>query len=67
VDAAIQGDAAKARTLLSTPDAQSFINYQDKNGATPLHCAARGGHAAVTEQLIAAHSIVHVLTNNVRT
>ncbi len=30
------GDAAKVSTLLSTQGAQSFINYQDEHGATPL-------------------------------
>ena len=52
--ATIQSDAAKARTLLSTPDAQSFINYQDKHGVTPLFIAALTGHAAITNQLLAA-------------
>ena len=50
LDAAIQGEAAKTSTLQSTPGAQSFINYQDKHGCTPLHFAVRKGHAAVTEQ-----------------
>jgi hypothetical protein len=30
------GDAAKVSTLLSTQGAQSFINYQDERGFTPL-------------------------------
>ena len=53
-EAARDGDAAKVSTLLSTQGAQSFINYQDAQGATPLFLAARHGHAAVTEVLIAA-------------
>ncbi len=52
--AAYDGDAAKVSTLLSTPGAQSFINYQDAHGSTPLHAAAENGHATVTEKLIAA-------------
>ena len=35
------------------PDTRSFINYQDAQGFTPLHCAAELGHDAVTKQLIA--------------
>jgi hypothetical protein len=34
LEAACDGDAAKVGTLLSTQGAQSFINYQDANGAT---------------------------------
>ena len=34
-EAARDGDAAKVSTLLSTQGVQSFINYQDENGATP--------------------------------
>jgi ankyrin repeat protein len=52
--AARDGDTAKVSTLLSTQGAQSFINYQDAHGFTPLHDAASNGHAAVTKQLIAA-------------
>jgi hypothetical protein len=53
-DAARDGDAAKVHTLLCTQGAQSFINYQDAHGATPLLWAAANGHAAVTEKLLAA-------------
>jgi ankyrin repeat protein len=53
-NAAGDGDAAKVSALLSTQGAQSFINYQDAHGATPLHIATQEGHAVVTEQLIAA-------------
>ena len=52
--AAHDGDAAKVSTLLSAQGAQSFINYQDANGCTPLHLSAFSGHEAVTEKLIAA-------------
>ena len=50
-DAAHHGDAAKVSTMLSTQGAQSFINYQDGRGFTPLMHAAGNGHAAVTKQL----------------
>ena len=42
-EAARDGDAAKFSTLLSTPGAQSFINYQDAHGNTPLHFATASG------------------------
>ncbi len=58
LEAACDGDAAKVGTLLSTQGAQSFINYQDAYGTTPLHAAAHHGHAAVTTQLIAARCSV---------
>ncbi len=57
-NAAGDGDAAKVSVLLSTQGAQSFINYQDVLGCTPLRVAAKEGHAAVTEQLIAARCSV---------
>jgi ankyrin repeat protein len=59
-EAARDGDAAKVSTLLSTQGAQSFINYQDAQGFTPLFVAALKGHAAVTEQLIAARCNVNL-------
>ena len=34
--------------------AQSFINYLDASGATPLYAASQNGHASVTKQLIEA-------------
>ena len=57
---AIQGDTVTVRRLLSTPDAQSFINYQDTQGLTPLHYSADFGHDAVTKPLIAGHSQVYL-------
>ena len=37
--AARDGDTTAVRTLLSMPGAQSFVDYQDEHGATPLHLA----------------------------
>ena len=59
--AAHDGDTVAVRALLSSAGAQSFINYKEEtSGATPLYCAARKGHAAVTEQLIAARCNVDI-------
>ena len=59
-EAARDGDAAMVSTLLSTQGAQFFINYQDADGATPLHEAAGQGHAAVTKQLLEARCNVNL-------
>jgi len=63
-EAACDGDAANVSTLLSTKGAQSFINYQDAHGATPLHFAAVKGHEAVTEKLLAARCNVDIQDKN---
>jgi ankyrin repeat protein len=55
INAVCQGDTATLSTLLSIPGAQSLVNHQEEdNGSTLLHIAAQRGHAAVTDQLIAA-------------
>jgi len=61
--AAEYGNAAEVRTLLSTPGAQSFINYQGRAGFTPLHFAAYHGQEVVTGQLIAARCTVDLQTH----
>ena len=67
-EAARDGDTLKVSTLLSTQGAQSFINYQDANGVTPLFLAAENGHTTVTEKLLAARCNVdlHEQTNGSR-
>ena len=62
--AARDGDTVTVRTLLSTAGAQSWINYQDENGATPLSIAAFNGHASVTEQLIKSRCNIELQTKN---
>ena len=62
---AVRNDnTAKVSMLLCTHIAQSFINYQDAHGATPLYIAAAQGHAFVTKQLLAAHCNVDLQDNN---
>ena len=63
-EAARDGDAAKVSTLLSTQGAQSFINYQNANGYTPLHGAACNGRSAITKQLIVARCNVDLQAEN---
>jgi hypothetical protein len=55
-EAVLRDDAATVSSMLSAPDSQSFINYQDavNEGETPLQAAAGLGHSGVTELLIAA-------------
>ncbi len=66
--AAHDGDTVAVRALLSSAGAQSFINYkEDTSGASPLFCAARNGHAAVTEQLIEARCNVDLQIKDGRT
>jgi hypothetical protein len=40
-------DAETVSKLMSTPDAQSFINYQDDHGCTPQFMTDSGGHESV--------------------
>ena len=56
--AACSGDAYKAATLLSASSVQSYINYTDVKGHTPLYKAASQGDTLIVTQLIAAHSNV---------
>ena len=48
LEAASHGDTSTVLTLLSSEGVQSFINYQDATGTTPLNMAARRGHVPVT-------------------
>jgi hypothetical protein len=63
-EAARDGEAAKVSTLLSTQGAQSFINYQDANGYTPLLFAAQNGYSAITEKLLTARCSVDLQAEN---
>ncbi len=46
------GDTVTVRKMLSTADAQSWIDYQSDLGYTPLYIATLLNHASITEQLI---------------
>jgi ubiquitin len=63
-EAVRDGDVVKVSTLLSAQGAQSFVNYQDAYGVTPLHFAAQEGHATVTEKLIEARCNVDLQKEN---
>src|SRR5262245_33096186 len=52
VRAAKKGDAAAVRRLLGRD--QSLVRARDKDGSTPLHCAAWNGHADVATILLDA-------------
>ena len=63
--AAATRDETAVSLLLSMPDAQSFINYQNgEQGATALHAAVIQGHENVTDLLIAARCTVDLRTND---
>lgn len=51
-DAAKKGNVAKVRRLLKA--APGLVNIRKRNGETPLHLAAKGGHMAVSELLLAS-------------
>jgi hypothetical protein len=53
-DAALDDKTKKVKTLLTKPNTQSFINWQDQTGATPIYAAAEEGHTGVVKELIAA-------------
>jgi ankyrin repeat protein len=59
-EAASINDTKMVRMLLSASGAQSYINYTDVDGRTPIFQAASKGHTFIVSQLIAAHSNVHL-------
>ncbi len=57
IKAAKQGDAPTVRRLLKRD--QSLVRVRDKDGSTPLHCAAWNGHAEVATILLEAGADVN--------
>jgi hypothetical protein len=56
------GNALIAQPLLSATGAQSYINYTDGDGCTPLFKAACNGHAPVVAQLIVSRCSINLAT-----
>ena len=55
--AAKKGDVATVRELLARDP--SLVRSRDKDGSTPLHCAAWNGQAGVAELLLQAGADVN--------
>lgn len=62
IKAAKSGDAVKVKTLLAT-DA-TLLDARDKDGSTPLHCAAWKGHEAVVAVLLQAGADTNARNTN---
>ena len=62
--AALDGDSVKVRTLMSTQGSQSFINYQEEYGCTPIHIETIKGHETVMEKLLAVRCNVNLQDQN---
>ena len=56
------GNALIAKSLVSMTGAQSYINYTDGDGCTPLFKAACNGHANIVTQLISARFSINFVT-----
>ena len=62
IKAAKSGDAMRVRDLLAQDN--SLINARDKDGSTPLHCAAWKGHQQVVTLLLQARADVNAHNEN---
>jgi len=60
--ATCSGNTLIAQPLLSATGAQSYINYTDGDGCTPLFKTACNGHAPVVAQLIVARCSINLAT-----
>jgi ankyrin repeat protein len=54
------GDASWVQTFLSAPDVQTYINYTDKDGRTPLLYTSYKGHDPIVEKLIPVVSNINL-------
>ncbi|CAE7436837.1 Rai14, partial [Symbiodinium sp. CCMP2456] len=59
--AVTQGDSAQVENILSTSseDLRELLELRDERGRTPLHCAARHGHAEVCSVLLKRRADIH--------
>jgi ankyrin repeat protein len=62
IKAAKKGDVAAVKRLLGIDAA--LVGARDKDGATPLHCAAWKGHAAVAKALLDAGADANAKSRN---
>jgi ankyrin repeat protein len=62
IKAAKSGDLEKVKGLLETDPA--LVHARDKDGSTPLHCAAWKGHQQVVELLLKAGADVNAQNTN---
>jgi len=62
IKAAKKGDVAAVQHLLGIDKA--LVDARDKDGSTPLHCAAWKGHAAVAKVLLQAGADVNARSRN---
>lgn len=62
IKAAKSGDTAKVKLLLATDP--TLVSARDKDGSTPLHCAAWKGHDAVVALLLATGAEVNARNAN---
>ena len=62
IKAAKKGDAPTVRKLLGLDN--SLVRARDKDGSTPLHCAAGNGHVDVARILLEAGADINDHNNN---
>ena len=62
IKAAKKGDTAALRQLIKTD--KSLLSARDKDGSTPLHCAAWKGHGEAVRLLLDAGADIHAKSQN---